>query len=649
MARHQTQGSRFKCTPAPSVASPDYYSGDLFAMKNGTSCDISVLDFGAIGDGVSDDTSALQGAINAASVLGKVVCFPAGLYATSHTLLVPAGVSLRGEGMGTNPRAPNLASGSIIGYCGTGYAVELRNAHNAVLEGLVVATTFGCPDPAAALGGVLLNGTGPVGGVESATLRNVFIFRFWGGAGLTLLAESGGGVAYCSFFDVRVRHALTGIHLSATGNGGSFVNSNTFFHGAVSGGGYDYGIRLSGPGACNNNIFIGTVVEPYTTTYGHIFVEGAISQLQCSGCRVEGASLGDFDPLLVFSGETYGSVWDGGITDGGRIDADPLNHDLRGCHGLNMRPSTRNLFPNSGFVGAGNRYGSSDDTPPFWLTTGAISVTVSTSSASWWIGNRKTSSPPPLPNGAFSLNISVAPGTIATLKPESADGLWPPSRASFLECSVGAWMRTCRSSSSIRAVATSIGPNGVESGSPLLQDGEWHYVGLTGGLPDPLGASPHPTAIFYFTHEGSPGSSQEECVEVALPTFTFGRSTISARESQVLTDQGGQVQGTLFLGLSEVSLQASSHWVVEKSGNTFAVTAATVANGGSTTLARLNADSDERMPAGTTIQFVFEVAGITVVDSAYIDLKAGSFTSTDVFFARSAQHGIWNLERALEE
>ncbi len=64
---------------------------------------VSVKDFGAKGDGVTDDTSALQGAINSATSEGKSVYFPAGEYIVTHKILLPkkstfyGAVSLVGE------------------------------------------------------------------------------------------------------------------------------------------------------------------------------------------------------------------------------------------------------------------------------------------------------------------------------------------------------------------------------------------------------------------------------------------------------------------------------------------------------------------------------------------------------------------------
>lgn len=62
---------------------------------------VNVKDFGAVGDGVADDTAAIQAAINAAqSRGGGTVFLPAGNYLVSATLTVTAGnVRILGDGM----------------------------------------------------------------------------------------------------------------------------------------------------------------------------------------------------------------------------------------------------------------------------------------------------------------------------------------------------------------------------------------------------------------------------------------------------------------------------------------------------------------------------------------------------------------------
>lgn len=106
---------------------------------------------------------------------------------------------------------------------------------------------------------------------------------------------------------MRVRNADVGMHLWASGVNHAFVNSNTWVHGAVSGGGFSYGILAEGPGANNNNIFIGafidftictvhvaaskrvvtrnttgTIIEPPVTSNGHLVVTGEQSQILAS-------------------------------------------------------------------------------------------------------------------------------------------------------------------------------------------------------------------------------------------------------------------------------------------------------------------------------------------------------------------------------
>ena len=56
---------------------------------------VSVMDFGAVGDGTTDDTAAIQAAINAVSQ--GVVVFPAGTYLTSADIVLKSNVSLYGQ------------------------------------------------------------------------------------------------------------------------------------------------------------------------------------------------------------------------------------------------------------------------------------------------------------------------------------------------------------------------------------------------------------------------------------------------------------------------------------------------------------------------------------------------------------------------
>jgi parallel beta-helix repeat protein len=59
---------------------------------------ISVLAYGAVGDGVTDDTAELQAAITAAATVAGTVLIPPGTYKISDALTVPAGVTITGTG-----------------------------------------------------------------------------------------------------------------------------------------------------------------------------------------------------------------------------------------------------------------------------------------------------------------------------------------------------------------------------------------------------------------------------------------------------------------------------------------------------------------------------------------------------------------------
>ncbi|MDQ5978516.1 MAG: hypothetical protein QG602_1490, partial [Verrucomicrobiota bacterium] len=60
---------------------------------------LSVLDFGARGDGTADDTKALQKAVAAAAKQGGTVWVPAGDYKLTGDIIVPSGVTIQGAGM----------------------------------------------------------------------------------------------------------------------------------------------------------------------------------------------------------------------------------------------------------------------------------------------------------------------------------------------------------------------------------------------------------------------------------------------------------------------------------------------------------------------------------------------------------------------
>jgi hypothetical protein len=84
----------------------------------GTSPFFNVSDFGATGNGTTDDTAAIKAAIAAAAPpsarTGNTVYFPAGAYLVSSTLTVPAGMTLQGAGWDTPGILSEIFAGSWI-------------------------------------------------------------------------------------------------------------------------------------------------------------------------------------------------------------------------------------------------------------------------------------------------------------------------------------------------------------------------------------------------------------------------------------------------------------------------------------------------------------------------------------------------------
>ena len=79
---------------------------------------VSVKDFGAVGDGVTDDTAAIKAAIASLGAKGGEVCFPAGTYKFTSKITINTPVRLVGAGRGingTNYSTRLVKTGSFLG------------------------------------------------------------------------------------------------------------------------------------------------------------------------------------------------------------------------------------------------------------------------------------------------------------------------------------------------------------------------------------------------------------------------------------------------------------------------------------------------------------------------------------------------------
>ena len=101
---------------------------------------VNAKEHGAAGDGRTDDTQALQRALNAAEKAGPVCYLPAGHYRIDGSLVVPPGVTLCGASGGV-PHSEHPIGTVLLAYSGKGKAdgaplVTLKP--NAVIRNLVI-------------------------------------------------------------------------------------------------------------------------------------------------------------------------------------------------------------------------------------------------------------------------------------------------------------------------------------------------------------------------------------------------------------------------------------------------------------------------------------------------------------------------------
>lgn len=95
-----------------------------YSMISGAT--LNVLDFGAVGDGVADDTAAIQAAIDAALTDNKAVYIPSGVYShTGLTISTDQRPSLHIFGDSAGDYTP-ATTGSILKDVGVGYSLTIN-------------------------------------------------------------------------------------------------------------------------------------------------------------------------------------------------------------------------------------------------------------------------------------------------------------------------------------------------------------------------------------------------------------------------------------------------------------------------------------------------------------------------------------------
>jgi hypothetical protein len=538
---------------------------------------LQATDYGVLPDGTTDNTSAIQTLLNQASIDGNALCFKKGVYLIASTITVPAGVTIVGAGRGSNPNATPY-NGTIFKYTGNNDAIVISGS-NVTLDNFIVYGYGSAP-----VNGIKVLANN--GLVESVVLNKMLIHGFISGTSLGLIAQNNGGIAYCSFYDVRIRYAKTGIEIKEVDQS-SFVNSNNFFHGVVSGGSFDYALLVNGG---NNNVFWGTDFDVLSCQNSVIHVNNG--QIIGENLRIE-ANLQPIDKPVIFFSQTSSQSKITGLYGGGLIK-NLGNNDvvLSSSNSFGEVSPTENLLLNSSF----QTYNSSF-VPDFWTISNA-NVTTNILANENIIGSK-----------IVELTLPAGQSTEFNI-----DTNFNPKIGSNQKYTYANYSILAKTNQANRVKVTYNSAYGMVTSIPHSGSELWETIGLQAIA---NGISTQPKVIIDNT-----SGTEALKVELTSPSFNFGLS-IPPRLPANINTQGGVISGVLSHSLinNYSFISGTSYLVLPKQGNYFII------SGSNINISRINHLTADKFIKGTVITLIFNNSGISVSSGAYLNLKSG-FTST---------------------
>lgn len=185
---------------------------------------VTPQDYGATGNGVTDDTTAVQAAITAVQAAGGTIFIPAGTYLLSSVITCTGTVNLIGAGPGVSILHQSSTSANGITY----------NAASNLTGVSVSGLSLTGPGSGSGVG-ILLEGNGGSGNVNGAVVANIAVSGF-GSHGVSVINATG-----CTFESIFAS-SLGGNALLLTGgssnavtaiSGGTISVTGTAISGAV--------------------------------------------------------------------------------------------------------------------------------------------------------------------------------------------------------------------------------------------------------------------------------------------------------------------------------------------------------------------------------------------------------------------------------
>ena len=179
---------------------------------------------------------------------------------------------------------------------------------------------------------------------------------------------------------------------------------------------------------------------------------------------------------------------------------------------------------------------------------------------------------------------------------------------SYQQMTMGMYVKTSQANNTYIRTNS---PNGVTVSQSHPGDNKWHFISMANLVNTSTDLDTKLEIV------NSSGANQE--VYITAPTFTFGYQSPKIT-SKPITSKGGIITGTLTKGVNYFTPTSNYIILPKNEGNIFFIN-------GTQAIHRINHSGTDKFPKGTMLTFIFEDAGVTVLNSVYINLIT-SFTST---------------------
>lgn len=325
---------------------------------------INVKQRGAKGDGTTDDTAAIQAALNACPA-GGVAYLPAGVYRTSAPLLVPPYVTLRGTHGGGEAQSTSSPTPACIKPLATFTGAAVIQVLDQQLGGYSTISSEVKIEAVTVNGSALTSGTGIAGiqmkgQIQHLTLRDVQVRQVPGNAfdtAYNLTAPAGPQAPFCLHFE-RLSALWAGGTGFALNNSTDSVFTDCYALGCSSWGWYVAG--------CNGATWLGCRAE-WCGIDGFLLATNTAVQTFI-GCSTDRNAQHGFN---IPSSTSTGTI----VLSGCRMTRDGRNSTTAGYAGLNINTTTRKIVADSLVITTGR-----DDDGTSGLLTPQYGVSATSSS-----------------------------------------------------------------------------------------------------------------------------------------------------------------------------------------------------------------------------------------------------------------------------